>query len=108
MLCNGDKASDQCPFLSSDRYRDIVLSQVGLKACQTRGRHSLNEWDYALPARPTGSCPILGQLVMWKARLCSTLKKVTFWECRLWPKEFKSRHAWNMCSFTDKVCNSER
>lgn len=35
------------------------LSQVGLKACQTRGRHSLNEWDYALPARPTGSCPIL-------------------------------------------------
>lgn len=59
MLCNGDKASDQCPFLSSDRYCDIVLSQVGLKACQTRGRHSLNEWDYALPARPTGSCPIL-------------------------------------------------
>lgn len=50
----------------------------------------------------------LGQLVMWKARLCSTLKKVTFWECGLWPKEFKSRHAWNMCSFTDKVCNSEQ
>lgn len=39
-------------FLSPDSYGDIVLSQVGLKACLMRDGYSLNKWNYAFPTRP--------------------------------------------------------
>lgn len=93
-------------FLSSDWCDDIVLSQVGLKASQMRDGYSLNEWNYAFPTRLTGSSSIHigGGSVEGKSMFNFSRDDIPQIQWS-WPKEFKRKHAWNMCYFTVKVYN---